>query len=384
MLTLVKNVEIWSPDALGVGDVLLAGTRIASVGPEIDPGTAPTTLIDGTGLKALPGLIDVHAHLSGGGGEGGAHTRVPPVHLSDFTTAGVTTAIGLLGTDATTRHLPELLAAARGLAHFGLTALCYTGAYEVPPPTITGSVRGDITHIDRVVAVGELAISDHRSSQPTFDELARIAADAHVAGLMTGKAGLVHLHLGDGERGLELVRRIFDETELPVRTLHPTHCNRNPRLWREALALGDAYGAYVDVTAFPEGDPAPSASACIAEWLEHNDPAKITCSSDGGGCLPTFDADGNLVHMDVGRPDTLLQTVRSLVSEGIGLDVALGPVTSNPATLFRLGGKGRLAPGMDADLVLATAELAPVHVFAGGRHLVSEGSPIVRSIFERD
>ena len=382
MLTLLKNVDIHAPEPLGVGDVLLAGGRIASVGPSLDLGTTPHTVVDGTGLLAIPGLVDCHAHLSGGGGEGGAHTRVPPVHLSDFTLAGVTTAIGLLGTDATTRHLPELLAAARGLAHFGLTTFTYTGAYEVPPPTITGSVRGDITHVDRIVAVGELAISDHRSSQPTFDELARIAADAHVAGLMTGKAGLVHLHLGDGKRGLELVRRIFDETELPVRTLHPTHCNRNPDLWKEALELHKSHGAWIDVTAFPEGDPAPSAADCIAEFLKNGDPAKITCSSDGGGCLPTFDPDGNLVHMDVGRPDTLLQTVWKLTTGGVPLENALRPVTRNPAELFRLHGKGRIAEGNDADVVLVDPDLAVHHTFAGGHHLVREKSPIVRSIFE--
>jgi hypothetical protein len=62
-------------------------------------------------------------------------------------------------------------------------------------------VRGDIVHVDRVIGVGEVALSDHRSSQPTFDELAKLGAEAHVGGLMTGKAGVVHLHLGDGRAG---------------------------------------------------------------------------------------------------------------------------------------------------------------------------------------
>ena len=52
-----------------------------------------------------------------------------------------------------------------------------------------------------MIGIGELALSDHRSSQPTRDELLRIASDAHVAGMISGKAGIVHLHLGDGERG---------------------------------------------------------------------------------------------------------------------------------------------------------------------------------------
>jgi len=368
MLTLLKNADLYAPEALGVGDVLIAGDRIASVGPELPiPEGFPIEVIDCTGQTIIPGLVDCHAHLSGGGGEGGAHTRVAPMVAEDFFSAGVTTAVGLLGTDATTRALPELLAAARGLAHYGLTALCYTGSYEVPLKTLTGSVRGDIVHVDRIVAAGEVAISDHRSSQPTFEELARVAADCHVSGLMTGKAGLLHLHLGDGERGLELVRRILDETELPTRTLHPTHLNRNPVLWAEALAMGASHGLYGDVTAFPEGDPCPTASSCIAAWFEAGNPQeRITCSSDGGGCLPVFE-EGQMVAMDVGRPHTLLQTVRELLDLGVPLERALLPVTANPADLFRLGGKGRLAVGADADVVLVGPSVEVNRVFAGGR-----------------
>ena len=68
-------------------------------------------------------------------------------------------------------------------------------------------MRGDLVLLEPLLGIGELAISDHRSSQPTFDEILRLAADAHVAGLMTGKAGMLHLHLGDGPRGLDFVRR---------------------------------------------------------------------------------------------------------------------------------------------------------------------------------
>ena len=194
----------------------------------------------------------------------------------------------------------ELLACARALDALGLTAYCYTGGYEVPPPTLTGSVRGDIVHVDRIVAVGELAISDHRSSQPTYDELVRVAADAHVAGMMTKKAGLVHLHLGDGDRGLALVRRALSETELPPRTFHPTHVNRNPSLWEEALVLARE-GGWIDVSAFPPDTGIVSADLAVQRYLDDGlDPGHLTVSSDAGGCLPTFDRDGTLLHMDVG------------------------------------------------------------------------------------
>jgi len=385
MLTLLRNADLYAPTPLGRQDLLLSGNRIAAIGPRlaVPPADWPAEVIELDGAVVCPGLVDVHAHLDGGGGEGGAHTRVPALQLTQLSTAGVTTAIGLLGTDSTTRSIRSLLATARGLAHYGLTALCYTGAYRVPPDTLLGSVREDITLVDRIVAVGELAISDHRSSQPTLEELLRIGADAHVAGLMTGKAGLVHLHLGDGARGLEMIHRALDTAELPARTWHPTHVNRNRRLWGEAKALV-ARGVTVDLTAFPDEEGEPTAAEDLVEWVRDGLPLEhLTLSSDGGGCLPTFGADGQLAHMDVGSPDTLLHTVRGAVALGLPLHEALLPVTRTPARLFRLHGKGLLAPGADADLLVLNPDLHIRHTFAGGRLLVRDGTPTVRGLFER-
>lgn len=378
---LLRGAEVWDPAPLGVCDVLVAGGRVAAIGASLaaPPAGWPVEEVDCAGLRLVPGLIDAHTHLTGGGGEGGARTRVPPVVLTRFTLAGVSTAIGLLGTDCTTRSIAENLACARGLAELGLHALCYTGGYQVPPVTVTGSLRGDLVHVDRIVAVGEVAVSDHRSSQPTFDELLRIASDAHVAGMMTGKAGLLHLHLGDGPRGLELVRRALEETELPPRTFHPTHCNRNRRLWEEARELGRR-GGFVDVTGFPDDD---SAARDIADWLRAgNDPARITLSSDGGGCMPTFDEDGVLLGMDVGSSSTLLKTVRELLAMGLDLERALAPCTRNVAALFRLHGRGRVTPGGEADLLLLGPSLDVRGLLCGGRWMVRDGEATVRGMFE--
>lgn len=384
MLSLLRGAEIWAPTPLGRADLLVGGGRILAVGPDLarPPKGWPCEELDLDGHLLIPGLVDLHTHLAGGGGEGGAHTRVPPLALSALSLAGVTTAVGLLGTDGTTRSLPELLAAARGLAWYGLTTWCYTGSYELPPPTITGSVRGDIVHVDRMVAVGELAISDHRSSQPTFDEFVRVAADAHVAGMMTGKAGLLHLHLGDGARGLSLVRRALDETELPPRVFHPTHLNRKWSLWEEALALSER-GPILDVTAFPTDGAGPSAEEAIATYLRAGlDPRRITLSSDGGGCLPDFDEEGVLLHMDVGASAALLETVRELVDLGISLDAALAPCTTNAADLFRWPGKGRLVAGADADLVVLDPKLQLRGTMASGRWLVRNGEAVQKGLFE--
>lgn len=383
-MILLKNAEVYAPEPLGQHDLLLAGGRVVALAATLPepPHGWPCEVVDLRGKVLIPGLIDCHTHLCGGGGEGGAHTRVPAVLPTSLTMAGVCTAIGLLGTDGSTRSIAELLAAARGLEHYGLTTYCYTGSYEVPPPTLTGSVRGDIVHVDRIVAVGEVAISDHRSSQPTFEELIRLAADAHVAGMMTGKAGLLHLHMGDGGRGLSLVRRALDETELPPRVFHPTHVNRNPKLWQEALEL-TTRGCSIDITAFPPEEGEPVSGAFLAEYLAKGlDPARVTLSSDGGGCLPVFDRDGKLLSMDVGASASLLVALRDAISLGAPLHRALAACTSNVAELFRLPSKGRLQVGGDADLVVLDDTLQLESTIAGGRWLVREGRPLVRGVFE--
>jgi beta-aspartyl-dipeptidase (metallo-type) len=191
------------------------------------------------------------------------------------------------------------------------------------------------------------------------------------------------LHLGDGPRGLSLVRRALDETELPARVFHPTHVNRSRRLFAEALALA-VRGCCIDVTAFPPGDDPDEvpAHAALLEALAAGVPAgHLTCSSDGGGCLPVFDREGRLLSMDVGKPSALLATLRALQSAGLPLGEALRFFTENPARLLRLPRKGRIEAGADADLVVL-AQGAVRWVFAGGEAMVQDGVAVRRGQFE--
>jgi beta-aspartyl-dipeptidase (metallo-type) len=57
-----------------------------------------------------------------------------------------------------------------GLQREGITAYIMVGSYQFPPATITGSLRKDIALIPNVIGVGEIAISDHRSTQPSFED----------------------------------------------------------------------------------------------------------------------------------------------------------------------------------------------------------------------
>jgi beta-aspartyl-dipeptidase (metallo-type) len=387
MLRLLKNADLYAPEPQGLKHLLVAGESIVWIGADVPsfPKGLGVEEYDLGRQRVIPGMVDCHVHLTGGGGEAGPGTRVPPLGLSRITTGGVTTAVGLLGTDDTVRSTAELVTTARGLIAEGLSAYCYTGGYHVPLVTVTGSVRGDIVLIDLIVGVGELAISDHRSSQPTLDELLRVAGDAHVGGLMAGKAGIVHLHVGDGGRGLELVREALKNTELPAAVFNPTHVNRRKALFEEAMAL-TREGCTIDITAFPveEGEDAWSAADALTRYLGKGlPPALVTVSSDGGGCFPNFDKDGRVVSLDVGRPSAMAETLKELLARGEPLERVLPAFTSNAARLLMLSRKGRLTAGADADLVVLAADGGIEGVMARGRWHVQGGRSIVRGGFER-
>jgi beta-aspartyl-dipeptidase (metallo-type) len=387
-LLLLRRAEVFAPGRCGTQDLLIAGGRIVAMAaslPEL-PAALQTTEVDLAGQRVIPGLIDGHVHLTGGGGEAGPHTRVPPLQLTALTAGGITSAVGVLGTDDAVRTTAELVVVARGLRRLGFGAWCHTGGYHVPLTTLTGTVRGDITLVDEIIGVGELAISDHRSSQPTLDELLRIASEAHVGGLMSGKAGIVHLHVGDGTRGLDLVRQALDTSEVPARVFNPTHVNRRKALFDEATAL-TARGVTVDITAFPvaDGEDAWSAEDALERYWNAGLPGeRVTVSSDGGGCLPRFDHEGRVSGMDVGAPGALMSTVLRLLHRGHALEKVLPAFTSNVASLLRLERKGQLFVGGDADLVVLGDDHAVRHVMVGGSWHRFDGRPRIQGPFESE
>ena len=386
MFELITNANLFAPESLGIRHVLVCAGKIAYIGkqlPQLDDALeVNVTNLDGARL--VPGLIDAHTHLTGGGGEAGPSTRVPPLALSQITSAGVTSVIGLLGTDDLTRSPQNLLSQVMGLREEGLSAWCYTGGYHVPVVTLTGSVRSDIVNLEPVIGVGEVAISDHRSSQPTLDEILRLASEAHVAGLMTGKAGIVHFHLGDGKRGLELIRDSLSKSEIPARVFNPTHVNRNKDLFEEACELSTR-GCNVDLTAFPadSSDHGWSAEDAVERYLGQGyDLSRLTISSDGGGCLPDFNEQGELVKMGFASCAAMADCVKSLLDRGLSEQTVLPLMTSNVATLLKLAKKGRIMTGFDADLVVLDQSNHIDSVMARGVWQVKNNKQLVSGLFE--
>ena len=386
MIQLFTNAHVFAPEDLGVCHLLIGGGRILGISANRDSlFAAAATEIDLRGKRLLPGFIDGHSHLTGGGGESGFSSRVPPVSLGMFTRAGVTTVVGVLGTDDTTRDTRSLVAQTCALREEGLGGFCHTAGYHIPPVTLTGCVKDDIVFIDPVIGAGEVAISDHRSSQPTLNEIMRLASDVHVAGLITGKAGILHLHLGDGDRGLDLVRRALDTSELPARVFNPTHINRKKALFEEAIELARR-GCTVDITAFPvdDDDDAWAPNVALLRYLESGAPAnRITMSSDGGGCLPVFNEQGEIVEMDIGRPSLLMATLQSLLDQGIPMEKVLPAFTSNVADILRFADRGRVRDGACADFIILDNQNAISDVVIAGIFHIQSGEQQVFGQFEK-
>ena len=388
MLTLIRQGTVFAPDPLGTKDILVSDGKIAAVSEpdKIHIKGMDFEVVDASEKIIIPGLIDSHVHILGGGGEGGPATRAPEITIEDIISSGVTTVIGCLGTDGTTRHMESLLAKARGLEAEGVTTYIFSGSYQIPPVTITGSIRSDLILIDKVIGAGEIAISDHRSSQPTFEEFSRLAAECRVGGMLGGKAGILHVHLGDGPRKLEMLFRLIKETEIPATQVIPTHVNRNPKLFAEAIKFIQS-GGFIDLTAGDDPEARGGIEVNIEEAIrllleKKASFSQVTISSDSNGSLPVFDDKGNLQGLTVATQKSLLRNIRHMVKKNVlKLQDAIKPLTVNPAIFYKLHQKGEIQTGKDADLLLLDENLNVTDSFAMGRMMMANKKLIARGTF---
>jgi beta-aspartyl-dipeptidase (metallo-type) len=386
MITLLKKCRVFGPEDMGLSDLLIGGGRIVGLAPDIVPPQGiEVEVVDCEGLMLIPGLLDAHVHIAGAGGEGGPATRTPEMQLSHMIEAGVTTVIGCLGTDGFTRSFESVLMKVKSLRAQGVSAWMYAGAYQVPTPTLTGDVGRDLSLIDEVIGVGEIALSDHRSSHPSTDELKRLVAHARVGGMLGGKAGIVNIHMGDAKNPFAPLYSLVESSELSFRQLFPTHINRNHYIFEDAKHYGKL--GVVDITTssypyFPDEEIKPSEAVRLL--LEAGVPEEhITMTSDAFGSLPLFDAEGNLVRLEMGLLASLFHEMRDIVQrEKLCLTTALRTVTSNPAKVLKLGNKGRIVVGADADICLIDSQLNLRSVMALGQWMMRDGKLLRKGTYE--
>ncbi|HIX23917.1 MAG TPA: beta-aspartyl-peptidase [Candidatus Lachnoclostridium avicola] len=380
-MLIIKGADVYAPEHLGMMDVMVCGGKIEKMAGDIPVCYEDCQVIDGRGKILAPGIIDQHVHLTGGGGEGSFHTRAPEASFSELIRGGVTTVVGLLGTDGITRSVENLLAKVKALREEGITAFCLTGSYGWPSVTVTGDVKKDIVFISEVLGL-KLAVSDHRAPNISVDELIRVASDVRVAGMLSGKPGIITLHMGDDPRGLEPVFQALERTSIPIKTFRPTHVARNWDLFDQALKFGKMNG-YIDITC-DSGREKKVAEALRRAQKAGVDLGRITISSDGQGSWSDYDEEGNLVKIGVSSVSAVFRQIMDLVRCGeLNLEQAFSIATANPAKALELSAKGRICPGADGDLLLIRRDnLALDMVLAMGRVMMEHGEPVVRGTFE--
>lgn len=374
MFYLIQNADVYSPQHLGLQDILICNDKIVAIEPHIQFHWKNVCTIDAAGRQIIPGLIDQHVHITGGGGESGFKSRAPELKLSDCVESGVTTLVGMLGTDSMTRSVSNVVAKAKALNEEGVTAYCLTGAYEYPSPTLTGSISNDIIYINEVIGV-KIAISDHRSSNISAEELARLATQARLAGLVGGKVGEVHMHLGTGKKGLQDVFKVLEETEIPIKHFRPTHIQKQ---LSDGIRFANM-GGYID---FTSGSP-EEAAAVIARTLPQVPLDRVTLSSDSNGSMPIWNEKNEVIGIDVAHMTTLFACIRELIrAQGVPMEQALALVTENVAKALEIyPRKGCLQEGSDADLILLNEDLTFDTVMAKGRLMMQGGQVLEKGYY---
>jgi beta-aspartyl-dipeptidase (metallo-type) len=393
----IRNGDVYAPKALGIQDILVSEGKISGLFPrgtltaealaKIDPGFST---LEADGHPVIPGIIDRHVHFGGAGGEGGPMYRTPPLQLSSFIRAGVTSAVGMLGTDGTGRSLRELLMKARGLEAEGISTWILTGSYGIPSATLTGGVMSDICLIDKVIGL-KMALSDHRSSHPSVEEIRRAVSETRTGGMLAGKSGIVCVHMGEEKAAYAPLVEAVEQTGIPLSQFGPTHVSRCEALLRESVGYGKR-GGYLDITAEPDEDPRPDIPTreAIRFLLDGGVPSeRITLSSDGNGSMPRFDEHGSFAGMGVGAITTVLGTILSLWDdETFDREAILAMGTANAADHLGLKGKGRIGKGEDADILTLGEKDGenPVrklrHVVARGQVMMKDGIVVKKGTFE--
>jgi beta-aspartyl-dipeptidase (metallo-type) len=358
MMILIENADLYAPEAKGRTDILIANNQIEKVGRvdrrALDALGVEYQHIDAADCVVTPGFIDPHEHLLGGSGEGSLALQSPELFIDEICRAGITTVVGTLGVDTTMKTLPGLLGRVKAMKQEGLSAYFWTGGYNIPPTTLLRDVREDIMYIDECIGAGEIAISDERALAPDMFSLARLVTDAHVGGLLTGKCGISHFHVGGSDRRLAPLMALLENFDIKPEWLFPTHLERSTELMDEGIAFAKN-GMPVNIDVVEQK---------VAKWtkyyLEHGGPPEqFTISSDA----------------DSATPDVFYgQICELVVKHKMPLDLVLPFVTSNTARILKLKQKGRVAEGCDADVLVLTAGSLEIRdVIAGGKRLVEDG-----------
>ena len=366
---------------MGKKDILISNGKIVAIEEKIDDHPLFNNVLDVEGAITTPGFIDQHIHVIGAGGKHGFASMTPQLHLGDLIKCGTTTVVGLLGTDGSTRSIKSLFSKIQALNQEGISAFMYTGYYGLDKVYLMNSLQEDMIYIDDVIGC-KIAISDIRSSYPSTLELLRLLRNVRVGGMLSGKKGILHLHLGALSSKMDVLFELVENYEFPIEHISPTHVGRTKELFDQAIIFAKM-GGMIDITtgASKYTDPYKSVLYALESGASIDN---ITFSSDGNAGLDKVDDANNLIGFKSAPFDKNLEEVINLHKiGGLSLENSLKLITSNPAKNLGLKSKGHVKVNYDADLCFFDSNLKLTGVVANGKVMMRDGELLVKGSFEK-
>ena len=379
-MLLVKNTNLYSPEKLGLKDILISNGKIVAIEDKIEENSLFNDFWDAQGAITTPGFIDQHIHVIGAGGKHGFSSMTPEIQMSELVKCGTTTVVGLLGTDGSTRSVKTLFSKIQALNQEGISAYMYTGYYGLDKVYLMSSLQEDMIYIDKVIGC-KIALSDIRSSYPTALELLRLLRNVRVGGMLASKKGILHIHLGALSSKMDILFEIIENYEFPISHISPTHVGRTKELFEQAIQFAKM-GGMIDITtgASKYTDPYKSVLYALEKGVLIDN---MTFSSDGNAGLDRLDDNGNLIGFKRAPFDKNLEEVINLVTiGGIPLEKAIKLITTNPAKNLGLKNKGHAKVGYDADLCFFDSSFKLQTVISKGSFVLKNSDLIVKGNFE--
>ena len=379
-MLLIKNADIYTPNHIGVKDILIGEEKILAIEDHIEFDGKYCKYWDAAGKTVTPGFIDQHIHITGAGGKHGFASMTPEIKLSDLIACGSTTVVGLLGTDGTARSIKNLYAKTMSLESEGISAYMFTGYYGIEPTYITNTIQDDMIFIDKVLGC-KIAITDIRSSYPTELELLRMLRQITVGGMIANKKGILHIHLGNLKPKMDILFKLVEEHEFPISHISPTHVGRTKALFEQAIAFAKL-GGMIDITtgASKYTDPYKAVLYALENGISID---KMTFSSDGNAGLDKLDENGKLIGFRKAPIDQNYLQVKQLIeTKEVSIGDAIKLITLNPANNLGLKNKGIIEINADADLCCLDKDFVLTDVFAKGKLMMENKVVIVKGNFE--
>lgn len=384
MFKLIKNGHVYSPADLGVKDILLWEDRVIKIGENLKiPEGFEGKEFDLSGKIIIPGIVDTHVHITGGGGEGGFTTRTSEITFEEIAEAGVTTLVGVLGTDGYARRVEDVLVKCMALREEGFDCYFLTGSYTFPITTMRGSVAEDIIFNEYCLGTGEVAHCDHRGSLMRYEEFTRLAADTRNGARLAGLKGVLNIHLGNYSDPADFFIRACEEDITFRPLIVPTHVTRKYDVFDSCLKFLE-YGGQIDITAGSDGDASQKSYGSV-EGLEiiykkYGTLDRVTMTSDGNGSAPIWDELGNMIGMGKGSSKVLLADLKKATKNGIiPFEETLRTMTTIPAAVYGLkNSAGTIVENGTANFAVLDENLDLVETILNGKRVWIKGKGVVK------